>query len=72
MTKPSKPMKSDTKKAGTDVMQRGGQAKLTTDVQRKIGTQLRSMYDDVVKQGVPDRFSQLLSQLDEQTEQEKK
>jgi hypothetical protein len=23
------------------------------------------MYDDVVKQGVPDRFSELLSQLDE-------
>jgi hypothetical protein len=23
------------------------------------------MYDDVVKQGVPDRFAELLSQLDE-------
>lgn len=53
-------------------MQRGGSAKLTGDVQRKIGTQLRSMYDDVVKQGVPDRFSQLLSQLDERTDGDKK
>ena len=52
-------------------MQRGGPARLSTEVQRKIGGQLRAMYDDVVKQGVPDRFNQLLSQLDERTEQDK-
>lgn len=48
-------------------MQRGGTARLSTDVQRKIGSQLRAMYDDVVRQGVPDRFTELLSQLDEQS-----
>jgi len=52
-------------------MQRGGPARLSTEVQRKIGTQLRAMYDDVVKQGVPDRFNQLLTQIDEQADKDK-
>jgi hypothetical protein len=39
-------------------------AKLGRDIQVKIGQQLRTMYDDVVKQGVPDRFIELLNQLD--------
>jgi hypothetical protein len=34
------------------------------DVQQKIGQQLRAMYDDVVKEGVPDRFSEMLRQLE--------
>ena len=38
--------------------------RLGRDVQNKIGQQLRAMYDDVVKEGVPDRFSDLLRQLD--------
>jgi hypothetical protein len=38
--------------------------RLSRDVQSKIGQQLRAMYDDVVKEGVPDRFSDLLRQLD--------
>ncbi|MBS7541043.1 hypothetical protein KHC27_19095 [Ancylobacter lacus] len=38
---------------------------LSRDVQSKIGQHLRAMYDDVVRQGVPDRFLDLLSQLDE-------
>jgi hypothetical protein len=37
---------------------------LGPDIQAKIGQQLRAMYDDVVKQGVPDRFTELLNQLD--------
>jgi hypothetical protein len=53
-------------------MQRGNSARLSTDVQRKIGSQLRAMYDDVVRQGVPDRFSELLSRLDERTDEDKK
>lgn len=53
-------------------MQRGNSARLSTDVQRKIGSQLRAMYDDVVRQGVPDRFTQLLTRLDERTDQDKK
>lgn len=39
-------------------------AKLGRDVQAKIGQQLRAMYDDVVSQGVPDRFSDLLGRLE--------
>ena len=38
--------------------------RLGRDVQNKIGQQLRAMYDDVVKEGVPDRFSDLLSRLE--------
>src|SRR5262249_9884426 len=30
--------------------------KVARDIQARIGQQLREMYDDVVKQGVPDRF----------------
>ena len=40
------------------------QGKLSRDVQARLGQQLRSMYDDVVNQGVPDRFSDLLDRLD--------
>jgi len=39
-------------------------AKLGREVQARLGQQLRSMYDDVVNQGVPDRFADLLGQLD--------
>ena len=39
-------------------------AKLGRDIQAKIGQQLRALYDDVVSQGVPDRFADLLNRLD--------
>jgi hypothetical protein len=39
-------------------------AKLGRDIQAKIGQQLRALYDDVVNQGVPDRFADLLNRLD--------
>jgi anti-sigma factor NepR-like protein len=39
-------------------------AKLGRDVQARLGQQLRAMYDDVVNQGVPDRFTELLTRLD--------
>lgn len=51
----------------TGVLQRKPRGRLPREVQQKIGTQLRAMYDDVVKQGVPDRFAELLSQMDERT-----
>jgi hypothetical protein len=37
---------------------------LDRQIQAKIGQQLRAMYDDVVDQGVPDRFADLLKKLD--------
>jgi hypothetical protein len=44
----------------------GGSQKpqLSPEIQGKIGQQLRKFYDDVVSQGVPDRFTQLLDRLD--------
>ena len=36
-----------------------------TDVQAYIGRQLRAVYDDVVKQPIPDRFLDLMKQLDD-------
>jgi len=38
---------------------------LNTEIQARIGHQLRAMYDDVVRQGVPDRFSELIRKLDD-------
>ncbi|HZQ11999.1 MAG TPA: NepR family anti-sigma factor [Pseudolabrys sp.] len=38
-------------------------AKLSRDVQARLGQQLRAMYDEVVNQGVPDRFSDLLNRI---------
>ena len=37
---------------------------LNRDIQTKIGQQLRAIYDDVVDQGVPDRFVELLRNLE--------
>ena len=39
-------------------------AKLGREVQARLGQQLRAMYDDVLNQGVPDRFADLIKQLD--------
>jgi hypothetical protein len=38
-------------------------AKLGRDVQARLGQQLRAMYDEVVNEGVPDRFSELINRL---------
>jgi Anti-sigma factor NepR len=37
---------------------------LNSEIQSRIGHQLRAMYDDVVRQGVPDRFNELIRKLD--------
>ena len=55
----------------TDAMTRKNSIRLGRDIQSKIGLQLRAMYDDVVKEGVPDRFSELLSKLDERQNKDK-
>jgi Anti-sigma factor NepR len=44
------------------------QARLGRDIQAKIGQQLRAIYDDVLNQGVPDRFADLLNRLDQKDE----
>ena len=42
----------------------GKQGALNAEIQSRIGHQLRAMYDDVVRQGVPDRFAELIRKLD--------
>lgn len=48
-----------------NAMADGKVVSLGRDVQVKIGQHLRTMYDEVVKQGVPDHLSDLLGKLDE-------
>jgi hypothetical protein len=43
-----------------EVKQQGG---LNSEIQSRIGHQLRAMYDDLVRQGVPDRFADLIRKL---------
>lgn len=59
--KPGRPLQMQ-----TDTSSRKSRGRLGRDVQGKIGQQLRAMYDDVVSEGVPDRFTEMLQQLDEQ------
>jgi hypothetical protein len=42
----------------------GKQGGLNAEIQSRIGHQLRAMYDDVVRQGVPERFAELVRKLD--------
>jgi hypothetical protein len=42
----------------------GKQGGLNAEIQSRIGHQLRAMYDDVVRQGVPERFADLIRKLD--------
>jgi hypothetical protein len=47
-----------------DAKSQGKQGGLNAEIQSRIGHQLRAMYDDVVRQGVPDRFADLIRKLD--------
>jgi len=40
------------------------QGGLNSEIQARIGHQLRAIYDDVVRQGVPERFAELIRRLD--------
>jgi hypothetical protein len=52
--------------AGTEVeLSAKSTPKLGPEIKAKIGQQLRAMYSDVVNQGVPNRFSEILRRLDE-------
>jgi hypothetical protein len=42
--------------------------RLGRDVQNKLGRTLQAYFDDVVKEGVPDRFRNLLQQYDDRQE----
>ena len=38
-------------------------AKLSREIQARLGQQLRAMYDEVVSEGVPDRFNDLVNRI---------
>lgn len=42
--------------------------RLSADIQYKLGQQLRAMYTDVVNEGVPDQFTELIQRLDKRDE----
>ena len=57
--------KLNTRGSGEQVMKEAKkQGGLNAEIQSRIGHQLRAMYDDVVRQGVPDRFVELIRKLD--------
>ena len=45
---------------------RKSEVRLGREVQARIGQQLRALYDDVVKEGVPQNISDLVRRLSEQ------
>jgi len=48
----------------TDAQVRKGGGRLSREDQRRIGDILQRVYDEVLRQGVPDRFKDLLDQFD--------
>jgi hypothetical protein len=52
-----------------EIQTRKRHGRLGRDVQSKLGKTLQAYFDDVVKEGVPDRFRQLLQQYDDRKEE---
>ena len=61
--KPAGPKPMESAQANRSKKQDGKPAKLSREVQARLGQQLRAMYDEVVSQGVPDRFAELLNRI---------
>jgi aromatic ring-cleaving dioxygenase len=51
---------------GRPIASRKTEVRLGREVQARIGQQLRAMYDQVVKEGVPPHIAELLRRLSEQ------
>ena len=49
----------------TDAHARKAGGRLSREDQRRLGDILQRVYDDVIHQGVPDRFKDLLSELEQ-------
>jgi len=56
----------------SDPLARKNRGRLTRDAMKIIGKTLEAYYDDVRKEGTPDRFKELLQQYDERTERKDK
>ena len=54
-----------------DLQTRKSRGRLSRDVQGKLGRTLQAYFDDVVKEGVPDRFKDVLKQFDERNGKDK-
>ena len=50
----------------TDAPPRKTGGRLSREDQRRLGDILQRLYDDVLRQGVPDRFRNLLNELEEE------
>lgn len=48
----------------TEIEIRASHGRLSRDVQRKLGETLQAMFDEIVKEGVPDRFAKLIEQIE--------
>ena len=57
-----KPISNPSDKSGRD---KGSAASIDDEIQNHLGRQLQSIYDDVLHQPVPERFMNLLRELDE-------
>lgn len=51
----------------TELQVRKPKGRLSREDQRRLGDILQRVYDDVVQQGVPDRFVRLMQQLNQPT-----
>ena len=58
-----KPLRSEAR-MHTDAQVRKAGGRLSREDQRRLGDILQRVYDDVIRQGVPDRFRNLLNELD--------
>jgi len=52
----------------TEAFSRRAGGRLSREDQRRLGDILQRVYDDVVRQGVPDRFKVLLNELNDERE----
>lgn len=52
-----------------EIQTRKRRGRLGRDVQSKLGKTLQAYFDDVIKEGVPDRFKDLLQKYDERKDQ---
>jgi hypothetical protein len=67
-----RPSGTEQKAVGSESMQtelqtRKPKGRLSREDQRRLGDILQRVYDDVVQQGVPDRFVRLMQQLNQPT-----
>ena len=79
MMKPGKPVNAESSVPDTETPQawdamgrpathRKSEVRLGREVQARIGQQLRALYDEVVKEGVPQHIADLVRRLSEQDE----